>query len=226
MKTVASRGSTLEYVTVFPDDYEVGVPYPVIICLHGYGADMHDLAGLASAIDQTGYVYVCPNAPVAVSIGPGYTGRAWYERGGSASPEAMERSLLALDTFMREVLERYQVPAGEALLLGFSQGGAMTYRYGVPRPELFKGLAILSGALRDAAGLRSQLPAGRDQRIFVAHGTGDSQISIEWSREAVAFLEAQGYRPVYREYPMGHEISFAVLDDLAPWIHATVPARQ
>jgi len=223
MKTVPSRGSTLEYLTVFPDNHEDGVSYPVIICLHGRGADMRDLAGLASAIDQRGYLYVCPNAPVTVPIGPGYTGRAWYERGGDASPAAMERALLALDTFIHEVIERYQVPSGQAMLLGFSQGGAMTYRYGVPRPELFQGLVILSGALRGAEGLRSQLPVARDQHIFVAHGTEDSQISIEWSREAVAFLAAQGYRPVYHEYPMGHEINFAVLEDLTPWIHNVLP---
>ncbi len=219
MKTVASQGSTLEYLIVFPDNYQAGAPYPVIICLHGFGADMRDLAGLAPTIDQTGYLYICPNAPLTVPIGPGYTGRAWYERGADANPAPVERALQALDTLMREVMDRYQVPSGQALLLGFSQGGAMTYRYGLPRPELFGGLVILSGALRDAESLRSQLPAARDQRIFIGHGTEDPLVSIEWSREAVAFLETQGYRPVYREYPMGHEINFAVLDDLIPWIH-------
>jgi phospholipase/carboxylesterase len=226
MKAVESRGSTLQYLTVFPDDYEAGESYPMIICLHGRGADMRDLAGLAPAIDQRGYLYVCPNAPVTVSIGPGYTGRAWYEPGGNPTPAAMEQALTALDGVVRDVFAEYRVPAGQAILLGFSQGGGMTYRYGMLRPEMFAGLAILSGALRNAEALLPHLPATRDQRLFIAHGTHDPMLPVELSRDAVDFLEAQGYRPLYREYPMGHEINLEVLNDLVPWLHASLPPKQ
>src|ERR687891_718229 len=203
MHTVARRGSTLEYLTVFPDQYQVDQTYPAIVCLHGFGADMRDLAGLAPAIDATGYLYICPNAPLTVSIGPGYTGRAWYEPGGNPSPAAMEQALMALDGVVRDVFAAYQVAAGQAILLGFSQGGAMTYRYGMLRPEMFAGLVILSGALRNPQALLPHLPARRDQRIFIAHGTHDPVVPIDLSRDAANFLAAQGYRPVYHEYSMG-----------------------
>jgi phospholipase/carboxylesterase len=226
METVESRGSSLEYLTVFPDHYEVNQPYPAIICLHGFGADMRDLAGLAPAIDQTGYLFICPNAPLTVPIGPGYTGRAWYEPGGNASPAAIERALTALDILLQEVLAQYQVPDGRAILLGFSQGGAMTYQYGMPRPEIFAGVVVLSGALRNSEGLLPHLPPARNQRIFIAHGTEDPLVPVDWSRQAVSFLESQGYQPVSREYSMGHEINGAVLRDLIPWIHQTLPPKR
>jgi phospholipase/carboxylesterase len=226
MKAVESQSSTLAYVTVFPDNYEAGQAYPMIVCLHGRGADMHDLAGLAPAIDQRGYLYICPNAPVTIAIGPGYTGQAWYEPGAAPSPAAMERALTALDGIIRDVFAQHQVSAGQALLLGFSQGGAMTYRYGMLRPEMFAGLVILSGALRDPEALLPHLPVKRAQRIFVAHGTHDAVVPVELSRNAVAFLEAQGYQPLYREYPIGHEITQEVLSDLTPWIHATLPPKS
>jgi phospholipase/carboxylesterase len=226
MKTVEGRSSTLAYLTVFPDNYEAGQPYPMIVCLHGRGADMRDLAGLAPAIDQRGYLYVCPNAPLTISIGPGYTGQAWYESGGNSNPAAMEEALTALEGVLRDVFAQHQVTPGQAILLGFSQGGAMTYRYGLLRPEMFAGLVILSGALRNPEALSSHLPAGRDQRIFIAHGTHDAVAPIDLSRNAVAFLEAQGYQPLYREYPMGHEISLEVLNDLTPWIHKVLPPRS
>jgi phospholipase/carboxylesterase len=226
MKAVEGRSSTLEYLTVFPDTYEAGRPYPMIVCLHGRGADMRDLAGLAPAIDQTGYLYVCPNAPVTISIGPGYTGRAWYEPAGNPGSAAMEQALTALDGLIRDVFAQYQVAAGQALLLGFSQGGGMTYRYGIPRPEMFAGLVILSGALRNPEALLPHLPAARDQRIFIAHGTHDPVVPVDLSRDAVAFLEAQGYQPLYREYPMGHEINLEVVNDLIPWLHSVLPPRH
>src|ERR671922_2662376 len=127
MKAVEGRSSALEYLTVFPDNYEAGRAYPMIVCLHGRGADMRDLAGLAPAIDQTGYLYVCPNAPVTIPIGPGYSGRAWYEPASNPNQAAMEQALTALDGVIRDVFAHYQVASGEAILLGFSQGGAMTY---------------------------------------------------------------------------------------------------
>jgi len=226
MKAVESRGSTLEYLTVYPDHYEAGQAYPIIVCLHGRGADMRDLAGLAPAIDQTGYLYVCPNAPVTIAIGPGYTGRAWYEPGGNPSPAAMEQALTALDGVIRDVFAEHQASAGRAILLGFSQGGAMTYRYGMLRPEMFAGLAILSGALRHPESLLPHLPATRDQRILVAHGTHDTSVPVDLSRDAVTFLEAQGYQPMYREYPMGHEINIEVLNDLIPWLRETLPPKH
>jgi phospholipase/carboxylesterase len=226
MRAVENQGSTLEYLTVFPDNYEAGQAYPMIVCLHGRGADMRDLAGLAPAIDQSGYLYVCPNAPVTIAIGPGYTGRAWYEPGGNPSPAAMEQALTALDGVIHDVFAEYRVPAGRTILLGFSQGGAMTYRYGMLRPEMFAGLAILSGALRHPESLLPHLPATRDQRIFVAHGTHDTLVPVDLSRDAVTFLEAQGYQPMYREYPMGHEINIEVLNDLIPWLRETLPPKH
>jgi phospholipase/carboxylesterase len=226
MKAVESQSATLPYLTVFPDHYDAGQPYPVIVCLHGRGADMRDLAGLAPAIDQSGYLYVCPNAPVTISIDPGYTGQAWYEPGGTPSPAAVEQALSALDGAIRDVFAHYRVAPGQALLLGFSQGGAMTYRYGMLRPEMFAGLVILSGALRNPEGLLPYLPAQRDQRIFIAHGTHDAVVPVELSRNAVDFLEAQGYQPLYREYSMGHEITQEVLNDLTPWIHVTLPPKS
>ena len=226
MKAVEGRSATLEYLTVFPDNYEAERPYPVVVCLHGRGADMRDLAGLAPAIDQTGYLYVCPNAPVTISIGPGYTGQAWYEPGGNPSPAAMEQALKALDGVVRETFDQHRVAPGQAILLGFSQGGAMTYRYGMLRPEMFAGLVILSGALRNPEALLPHLPEGRGQGIFIAHGTHDPVVSVDLSRNAVTFLEAQGYRPLYREYPMGHEITQEVLNDLIPWMHETLPPKR
>jgi phospholipase/carboxylesterase len=225
MKAVESQSSTLAYLTVLPDNYDATQPYPMIVCLHGRGADMRDLAGLAPAIDRSGYLYVCPNAPVTIAIGPGYTGQAWYEPGGAPSPAAMEQALTALDGVVREVFEQYHVARGQALLLGFSQGGAMTYCYGMLRPEMFAGLVILSGALRNPEGLLPDLPDQRHQRIFIAHGTHDVVVPVDLSRNAVDFLEAQGYQPLYHEYPMGHEITQEVLHDLTPWIHGVLPPR-
>ncbi len=223
METIQHQGESLTYLTVHPSNYRPEESYPLIILLHGFGADMHDLATLAPAIDHTGYVYVCPNAPVAFQIGPGMVGYGWGARGATEDERSVEDML---QTLFSEVIEQYKVSPGRVILGGFSQGAGMTYRCGLDRPDLFAGLIALSGAPRDLEQLRDHLPPQRTQSIFVAHGTDDPMVPVERARNAVAFLKAEGYTPVYNEYRMGHEIPPEVLDDLVPWIHTVLPPSQ
>ncbi len=226
MRREVRQGAVLEHLVLFPDRYEEGRPYPVLIWLHGFGADTYDLADLAVAADPTGYLHVLPNAPLGGFGGPEGTVRAWYERGGNEGPESVARALAGLGAFVEEVMAELRVPAGQALLLGFSQGGALALRYGLPRPEAFAGLAVLSGSLRQVEDLRATLPAGREQAIFVAHGGNDLMVPVEWGRSVVAFLRQQGYRPIYQEHrAMGHEIGPALFASLVSWIAKTLPPQ-
>jgi len=113
--------------------------------------------------------------------------------------------------------------AGRAVLGGFSQGGGLTLRFGLPRPEAFAGLAVLSGFFRDQEAVEKHLPTKRKQRIFVAHGTVDNVVAIEGGRATKAFLEGAGYEFQYHEYPIAHEISPEEIEDLKRWLHATLP---
>ena len=223
MESKEHQGKTLRYLTVEPDGYDPNKKYPLVILLHGYGASMGDLAGLSPAIDPTGYVYAFPNAPLSVEVGFGTTGYAWIPPRDSGSPQDAQNSVEMLATFVEEVMEQFQVEPPNALLGGFSQGGMMTYRYGMTNPHLFSGLAALSSSVRDPEGLKEQLPESRDIPIFVTHGTSDQMISVSDARASKSFLEAEGYKPVYKEYQMGHEINQDVLDDFVPWLHEVLP---
>jgi phospholipase/carboxylesterase len=222
MQAEPQRGKDLTYLTVYPDEYDPAKSYPLVILLHGLGANMYDLASLSSAIDTKGYIYVSPNAPIPMQIGPGAIGFAWATPGGS-DPEEGLRSERYLEGFWQEVMERYNVPPGRIMLLGFSQGGGMTYRCGLGRPDLFAGLVALSAFLRDQEDLRHRLPPERNQPIFIAHGTRDNP---DRSRSSFEFLTSEGYTPQYKEYDMGHEINQEVLSDLTPWIHEVLPPLQ
>ena len=227
MITERHEGGSLPYLTVKPDNYDPAASYPLVILLHGFGAHMGDLAGLAPAIEDSGYVYACPNAPMAFDFGGGYTGYGWMPRQDVASPEelaaARANSEALLEGFFTEAFEQLNATPGRVALLGFSQGGAMTYRCGLGKPGVFAGLVALSAAIFDPELLRPKLPEGRTQPIFVAHGTGDRQIDVQRARDTRDFLVAEGYQPDYHEYNMGHEIPFEVLRDLIPWLTNVLP---
>ena len=145
-------------------------------------------------------------------------------RGGS-TPDEVANSEKLLDDFFQEVLEKFRVGPGKALLLGFSQGGGMTYRCGLGRAETFAGLAALSATLPGADELDPRLPADRSQPIFVAHGRHDQMIAESTAYAAKDYLETAGYSPELHVYDMGHEISGELLGDLVPWIASVLPPR-
>ena len=226
MNVSEHTGETLRYLAVEPDGYGGDVRYPMIVLLHGFGANMRDLAGLCSAIGPEGYVYILPNGPLTVQLGPGMRGYAWTPPGEGSTSEDGERVQEMLEGLFVEVIDRYAVEPGQVLMGGFSQGGMMTYRLGLPKPDIFGGLAVLSSRIADAEELRPRLPAGRNQSILISHGTRDTIIPLEDARESKRFLESEGYRPQYTEYDMAHEISQDVMSDLVPWIHRVLPPAQ
>ncbi len=222
MEAREHQGKTLRYIAIEPDGYDPNRHYPMILLLHGFGANMADLANLCPAIDPKGYVYICPNAPLEAQIGFGVTGYAWTPR-GSRDPQDIQRAEDMLSTLVEEVMAQYGVPAGDVALGGFSQGGMMTYRLGLPNPDIFGGLIVLSGRVNGPDSLRERLPASRTQAIFVAHGTTDAMIPVQDARDSLEFLALEGYKPHYKEYRMGHQISQEVLDDLVPWLANVLP---
>lgn len=225
MQAEPQSGRSLIYLTIYPDGYDDARRYPLVILLHGFGANMYDLASLASEIDSRSYLYVCPNAPVPVLIGPGHLGYSWRpprdaDESSDGFREQAARIEQQVEDFIQEVTERYETAPGRALLAGFSQGGGLTYRHGLPCPDRFAGLAALSCSVQDPDTLRDRLPDKRDQPVFIAHGLRDNPDRGRRSRD---FLEAEGYSPEYHEYDIAHEISPQVVSDLTQWIQRVLP---
>ena len=223
MQARTIEGNSLAYILVEPDDYDKNQEYPAVILLHGFGASMNDLAGLSPAIDRSGYLYLFPNAPIQMQIGYGMTGYAWTPPGQSGGEDAATRAEELLVGFFDEATERHGLVEGDMVMGGFSQGGMMTYRFGLRRPDMFAGLVILSGRVPTPEILADNLPEHRDQPIFVAHGTEDEVISVEAARESRDFLVSQRYSPKYREYLMAHEINQKVITDLKRWLGDIMP---
>ena len=226
MEAQEFEGSQLRYLTVHPDSYDPNRRYPMVIMLHGFGANMQDLAGLSPVINTTGYVYAFPNGPEAVELAPGYVGYSWTHPERRRDPEEDAKSREKIMGFFDEVMATYGVEPGNAVLGGFSQGGRMAYLCGLGKPDLFAGVVALGAAVSDTAPLSEQLPTERTQQVFVGHGEFDPQVSVEQARMMRGFLESEGYQPEYHEYPMGHEISRQLVGDLSTWLRGVLPPAE
>lgn len=202
-----------------------GLGERLLVLVHGYGADQYDLAALAPYLDPDGHFFtVCPRGPIPVM---GY-GAGWYERDddGKVDEAMFLASVDALDATIDGVCSERGFDRGQTVIVGFSQGGAMTLASalrtgGATRPAA---IACLSGMLQEPDGLSyafdepATLPA-----ICVQHGTIDPLVTIDRGRHITATLARHGIEHAYREYPMAHEISPQSIVDLAGWI-ADLPA--
>ena len=89
------------------------------------------------------------------------------------------------------------------------------------RPAVARGIAGLVGFVPRVA---PEAVAGRlvGLPVFMAAGEHDETVPPEESRRAAAVLRAAGAALDYREYPTGHKMTTAALDDLQTWL-ATFP---
>ena len=223
MEAKQFEGRSLHGLIVEPDDYDPSREYPLLVLLHGFGSNMSDLAGLTPALGRADYLYACPNAPLALDFGMGQTGYAWANLYGESYEREAQAAENSLMDFVEEVATRYRIQLGRVALGGFSQGGMMTYRAGLPRPDTFAALFALSARIVDPDGLHRRLPDPRDQPIFISHGSQDTMIPLDDGRESSRLLQEWGYAPAYHEYDMAHEIRQEVIDDFVEWLRAVMP---
>jgi phospholipase/carboxylesterase len=127
-----------------------------------------------------------------------------------------------VSAWLDSVAEETGIGPERTVLGGFSQGSVMTYALGLgrgrPRPAA---LVALSGFVPTVPGFELDLEPPLPP-VAIGHGTLDTVIRVEWSRRARAQLEAAGADVLYREYPLPHAVEPGFLDELAPWIAASL----
>jgi phospholipase/carboxylesterase len=205
-------------------------PHPQfsIIVLHGLGADGHDFVPICDELDLSalgGVRFVFPHAPVMpVTLNGGYEMRAWYDiiptsNGGRVEDEAgLRQSQRVIEALIAREVSR-GVPASRIVLMGFSQGCAMTLMAGLRHPEALAALVCLSGYLPlpdTTAAERSS--ANQHTPIFLAHGTHDDVVVPARGLAARDQLQALGYAVQWHDYPMPHSVCPQEIADINAWL--------
>lgn len=204
-------------------------PFPALIALHGWGANAHDLFGLAPMIHDGKAVVLCPQGSVQVGIGRGMTGYGWFQLTPGQPPdvEAFKAAADALRGFIDAALERFPIDPDRVALAGFSQGGIMAYELALREPHRFSGLAALSSWFPEPlANLLPKVPDHEDFPVLVVHGTRDPSIPVERAREAREALRSYGVGLMYREFDMGHEIHQDALRVILRWLDERAFVRE
>jgi len=216
-----------------------GEPDGSVIWLHGLGADGHDFEPIVPELRLQGQLnlrFIFPHAPVRpVTINGGMTMRAWYDiltmdRDGPIDEAGTRESSQQLIDLVEHEHDR-GVPYNRILLAGFSQGGAIASHTALRFPHRVAGLMALSTYLPLQRYFAEEVAnkigdVFRQLPVFMGHGSGDEIVPMSLAERSRELLQSAGFTIEWHEYPMGHAVCAAEIEDISRWLLATFGAPE
>ena len=187
---------------------------PLVVFLHGRGADEYDLFSLADRLPKR-CLYASLRGPVALPEG-GYT---WFDSRGPGRPvgASVRTSATALRAWLDDTSAREK--RARTYLLGFSAGMMMAGALVLDDPQRFAGVILLSGVLPLEAGLNAAAGRLAGLPVFYARGAFDTALPAPLVAQTHAYLTERSAADLsFHEYAHAHAISPREVDDIAGWL--------
>jgi phospholipase/carboxylesterase len=192
-------------------------PAGLIVCLHGNGSTPEYIASFAPVLYLLEYQLLFPSAPFSHPSVPG--GKMWYDLTlQDNKPKILNYQRLAesrqrLTNWLKSLEGSTGIPLSRTILIGFSQGGAMTLDVGLTLP--LARLVCLSGYLhsKPKPTIRKPFPP-----VLMVHGRQDQIILLREAHRARDTLSSWGVSVNYKEIDMGHEVRPEVLTIMRQFI--------
>lgn len=191
--------------------------------LHGYGANMRDLAGIAGISPELKkFNWIFPDGIMKVPIGPYMMGKAWFPidmellnkammDGGFEHlfadhvPEGLDEN----SEIVKDFIESFDKPF---ILGGFSQGSMLSNYLIFEKGMTPDALVLLSSTLvAKNRWLQRLSTSDWGGPIFQSHGVHDPVLPINLSRELRDLFLSHHRNVDYHEFPGGHEIPPQIL---------------
>ncbi len=213
---------------VLPEAIEVETgdnPVGSVIWLHGLGADGRDFEPIVPELSLPADLplrFVFPHAPVRpVTINGGMAMRAWYDilsldSQGRADAEGVHQSTVLLEALIEREIERGIEP-DQIVVAGFSQGGAIAINAVLHSRRRLAGLMALSTYI-PLPGELAASGGNRELPVFMAHGSFDPMIQMQWGRSSADSLAAAGFTVEWHDYPMAHAVCPQEISDIRAWL--------
>jgi phospholipase/carboxylesterase len=191
-----------------------GAATPLVVLLHGRGADENDLIDLANDLPQH-FAYASVRGPIALPEG----GYRWFEDRGVGRP--VPASLQSTVDMLRAWIDSSataEYDRKRTFVLGFSQGMMTAAALLLDDPARLAGAVLLSGSIAVDTGTATP---GRlaGVPVFTAHGSFDGVIPADRITQSLQYLrERSGADLSEHTYPIDHSISRRELADVAAWL--------
>ncbi|MBQ4278743.1 MAG: prolyl oligopeptidase family serine peptidase [Rikenellaceae bacterium] len=197
-------GDTLRYRVMYPENYEAGKKYPMVLFLHGLGESGSDnelqlrfgAGQFANPVNRERYpaIVIFPQCPV---------GKYWLDMRPASFDESgmTEQPFAGPMTLVWDLVQSYadtaRVDRDRIYVMGLSMGGMGTYDLVCRFPDFFAAAVPICGAANTR---RLEAPA-RSVAFRIYHGDADPIVPVEASRRAYKALKRYGAQVEYFEFP-------------------------
>lgn len=196
-------------------------PHRVVVMLHGLTGDEDVMWVFAGRLPQDALL-IAPRGLYPTNVG-GYGWQktlTWGQAVGGLNDgvKFLER-LLTRENFPTADLEQVS-------LVGFSQGAALAYLYGLTHPNRVAALAGLAGFFPVEARTLVQNRPFAGKSVFLAHGTEDKIVPFEKAVETKGLLEEAGAVVILCSDEVGHKLSANCFRGLEMYFRGMGSARD
>lgn len=188
----------------------------ILLMLHGWTGDENSMWVFARNFPEDYYI-LAPRAPHPAPE-TGYSWRAPAPRGSWPTLELMRPSAERLIDLLDAFACAYDLDSSTVDVIGFSQGGAMTFTLGWLYPERMRKMGILAGFAPQGAEDALRPGSLRGKHAFVAHGTHDQMVPVAQARRTIHLLESAAATVTYCESEVGHKLSADCLSALETYL--------
>ncbi|PWA07299.1 alpha/beta hydrolase [Flavobacterium psychrotolerans] len=225
MITSQEAKPTLFYL-VRPPKIQTGKP-PLLILLHGVGGNEQDMFSLANSLPEK-FLVVSVRGPLTLGPDSYAYFRVDFSTGRPIINEKeAESARVSILRFLEDLKQKETFDEKKVYLMGFSQGGIMSYSVALTEPEKIKGIVVMSGRLlpeiKPLVAINERLSK---LKVYISHGSQDNVLQVQYAYDAVNYLKAKGISPLFHEYLESHTISEAMLKDVTIWLDQIVNSQQ
>jgi phospholipase/carboxylesterase len=196
---------------------------PLLLLLHGVGGNEQNLFSFANELPDN-FLIVSARGPL--TLGPESFG--WFQVNFTngypqINEQQAEAARVTILDFIESLKNEVDFDEKQVYLMGFSQGGIMSYSVALTEPEKIKGIAVMSGRL-----LPEVKPLIADEKrleklkVFISHGKQDAVLHFPFATDAVAYLQTKGIYPEFHQYDEGHTINKQMFDDVNLWLKTNI----
>jgi phospholipase/carboxylesterase len=184
-------------------------PARLLLLLHGWTGDENSMWVFMRNFPLD-YWIIAPRAPHTAEPS-GYSWRTARapQSGTRGWPrfEDFRSSADSLIALVDDYAAQNQINANQFDVIGFSQGAVLTNSLALLYPERIRRAGVLAGFLPVGSESLIEKRPLNGKSFFVAHGTLDEKVKIEYARQSVEMLERAGASVTYCEDEVGHKLS-------------------
>ena len=196
-------------------------PAPLLIALHGYGANKQQMMREARHMAPAGFAIASLQGfhqhlkEPYVKGGPLRFGFGWLTNFRPEESVALHHE--ALKDLISQLIQEGVADSSRIYLVGFSQSCALNYRFAFSNPARLRGVIGICGGL---PGDWETNPSYRSSQINVFHlaGTRDEFYTPERVRDYKQQLEARTPNVTFKSYDAAHEFVPEMREDIRQWL--------